>query len=320
MNYRIITGFVLAAAAFAACSEREGDASPSPAPDGTSTRVELLGEGIGNGTVYAFRRQDDRFLFDTLFRAGWNPQGSRSVRMRRGDYRFLFASGEGENLSLTPASLTRATTWEEAAFALRADDAAAGVCFPADELFLQFPAADAERIYTVGSSNVSVSARLTRAVSQIGVTLKRGYRDGAGYVEVPYTAPHSVLDEIERVDLTVSGAGRSVRPDGYAGTAAVSASLATADYTELTEQGFVRLDGPFILPAADGAPVALTLAVTPAAGSALQPVEVTLEGLAERNKRLDVTLWITSGYPVVGVEIRTMPIGQEQNGDEGIWE
>ena len=64
----------------------------------------------------------------------------------------------------------------------------------------------------------------------------------------------------------------------------------------------------------------LDLSVVPAEGAALQPVQLHLTGRAERNKRLDITLWITSGYPVVGVEIRTAPIEREQEGDTGIWE
>lgn len=320
MNYPKITGIVLAAVAFAACSEPEGELASASAPDGGATRVELLGEGSGNGTVYAFRREGERFLYDTLFRADWNPQGTLAVRMRGGDYKFLFASGEGANLSLGPAPLTRATTWDEAAFSLRATDAAAGKYAPAEELFLQFPAADAERVYTLGGTDVSVSARLRRAVSRIGIILKRGYKVGDTYVEVPYTAPRSMLDEVERIDLIVAGAGQRVRPEGYAGTAAIEASLATADYAELTDAGFVRLDGPFVLPAADGGPLALSLSVRPAAGSALRPAEVELEEVVQRNQRLDVVLWITAGYPVVGVEIRTQPIEEEQNGDAGIWE
>lgn len=319
MNYRKLTAIVLAAVAFAACSEQEGEIDPPSAPIGSATRVELFREGTANGTVYAFRRAGDRFLFDTLFRAGWSPSGRLSVRMRSGDYKFLFADGEGENLALTPSPLTRTTTWEEAAFALR-EATQAGAYLPADELFLQFPAADAERIHTVGGEQVTVSARLSRAVCRIGVTLKRGYNDGTQYVEVPYTAPHSVLEQVGRVNLTVSGAGTTVRPDRYGGTARIAASLAATDYAELTPDGFVRLDGPFILPAEDGGPVALRMEVIPVAGSGLQSAVVEVEGLAERNKRLDVTLWITAGYPVVGVEIRTRPIESEQDGDQGIWE
>ena len=55
-------------------------------------------------------------------------------------------------------------------------------------------------------------------------------------------------------------------------------------------------------------------------GSALQPVQLRLTGKAERNKQLEITLWITLDYPVIGVEIQTAPITEEQDGDTGIWE
>ena len=66
--------------------------------------------------------------------------------------------------------------------------------------------------------------------------------------------------------------------------------------------------------------VGLDITVVPAAGAALQPVQLRLTGKAERNKQLDITLWITSDYPVIGVEIQTTPITEEQDGDTGIWE
>ena len=71
---------------------------------------------------------------------------------------------------------------------------------------------------------------------------------------------------------------------------------------------------------ADGGEVGLDITVVPAAGAALQPVQLRLTGKAERNKQLDITLWITSDYPVIGVEIQTTPITEEQDGDTGIWE
>lgn len=318
MKFRYCTAVVLAAAAFAACSEpaQETAVAPGSAP----TRVTLQRDGTQEVSVYAFRRQGDAFLYDTLFREGWTPDGTLSVRIPGGRYKFLFVSGGGENLALEPAPQKGQTTWEQAAFALRENPAAPGTCFPADELFLQFPASAADAVYTLGGTNATVSARLTRTVSRIGITLKRGYHDGTGYVEVPYTQPHSILDEIDRIELTAGNTGLRVRPDGSEGTAQVTATLAVPDYAELTGQGFARLEGPLVIPPAGGEALELDLSVVPAAGAALQPARLHVTGKAERNKRLDITLWITSGYPVIGVEIDVTPIDREQEGDSGIWE
>lgn len=318
MNNRILTTIVLAAAACAACTDAEQ--TPDTVSASGTTRVVLAQEGARDISVYAFRLQGERFLFDTLFREGWTHDGKLAVRMPNGRYKFLFASGSGENLALEPAPLTPQTAWEEAAFVLREDPAAAGSYLPADELFLQFPASDANRVYALGSTDQTVTARLTRAVCRVGINLKRGYHDGTRYVEEPFAAPHSVLDLIDRIELRADNAGLRVNPDVVRGSGTVQAALAASDHAELSPEGFVRLDGPLILPTADGADLEMTIRVVPAAGSALQQADLLVKGKAERNKRLEVTLWITSAYPVIGVEIDVAPIDREQEGDSGIWE
>lgn len=318
MNYRKFTAFVLAAVACAACSEPERENGPAPATG--STRVVLQQEATRPVDVYAFRLQDGTFRFDTLFREGWTPQGTLSVRMPNGRYRFLFAAGGGANLSLAPTPVEGQTSWDDVAFTLRESAVTSGTYLPADDLFLQYPAANAAKEYTLAGTELTVPAALTRAVSRIRIFVKRGYRNGEDYVEVPYAAPHSALEQIDRIELTAANAGLRVRPDGSYGTASVDAALDAAEYAELTPDGFVRLDGPLVIPPADGADVALELTVVPAAGVSLQKKQLKLTGKAERNMNLDVTLWLTSDYPTIGVEIRTAPIEAAQDGDSGIWE
>ena len=110
MNNRIHTTIILAAAAFAACSGLErADIVPAT----KTSRIMLVREGAADVSVYAFRRQGAVFLFDTLFREGWTPDGKLSVRMPNGHYKFLFASGAADRIALQPAPLTRQTSWEE---------------------------------------------------------------------------------------------------------------------------------------------------------------------------------------------------------------
>ena len=317
MNNRIHTTIILAAAAFAACAVVERAAL---VPSSLTSRFLLSREGAADVSAFAFRRQGAVFLFDTLFREGWTPDGKLSVRMPNGHYKFLFASGAADRIALQPAPLTRQTSWEEAAFVLRKNAVVPGTCFPADELFLQYPASDANTVYTIDGAAQTVRARLTRAVCRISVTVKRGYHDGTRYVEVPYAKPQSVLDQIGRIELSADHTGLRVNPGGSSGTATVTATLTAADYAELTDGGFVRLEGPFVIPPADGGEVGLDITVVPAAGAALQPVQLRLTGKAERNKQLEITLWITLDYPVIGVEIQTAPITEEQDGDTGSWE
>lgn len=204
MKHCKLTALILAAAVCAACSEPErADGGPNP----QTTRVTLRREGAADVAVYAFRRQGDRFLFDTLFREGWTSDGRMSVRMPNGQYKFLFASGAADRLVLAPEPLTRQTAWEEVHFALRENAEAPGTCCPADELFLQYPASDADAIHTVGGADLTVAATLRRAVCRIEVSVKRGYHDGTQYVEVPYAEPQSVLGEIDRIELSAGAAG-----------------------------------------------------------------------------------------------------------------
>ena len=171
MKHCKLTALILAAAVCAACSEPErADGGPNP----QTTRVTLRREGAADVAVYAFRRQGDRFLFDTLFREGWTSDGRMSVRMPNGQYKFLFASGAADRLVLAPEPLTRQTAWEEVHFALRENAEAPGTCCPADELFLQYPASDADAIHTVGGADLTVAATLRRAVCRIEVSVKRG--------------------------------------------------------------------------------------------------------------------------------------------------
>ncbi len=149
-----------------------------------------------------------------------------------------------DRIALQPAPLTRQTSWEEAAFVLRENTAVPGTCFPADELFLQYPASDANTVYTIDGAAQTVRARLTRAVCRIAVIVKRGYHDGTRYVEVPYAKPQSVLGQIGRIELSADHTGLRVNPDGSSGTATVTATLAAADYAELTDGDLSGSKGP----------------------------------------------------------------------------
>lgn len=73
MKQRKHTMLILSAVLCAACSEPDA-ADSVPAP-GTA-RVTLRREGTAEVAAYAFRRRGDRFLFDTLFREGWSPEGT----------------------------------------------------------------------------------------------------------------------------------------------------------------------------------------------------------------------------------------------------
>ncbi len=63
--------------------------------------------------------------------------------------------------------------------------------------------------------------------------------------------------------------------------------------------GICPLEGPFVIPPADGGRSAWISRSVRRAGAAMQPVQLRLTGKAERNKQLEITLWITLDYPVI---------------------
>lgn len=320
MNYSKYMAFVLSAFWLAACSEPERAFAPSGlGADGSELLLQHAGtlEGV---SVFAFRRTEDRFLYDTLFRNGWEADGRMSVRMRNGEYKFLFAQGAGEALKLMPEPLTKQTAWEEAVYALQPDGAVPGYWLPADELFLQSPAGAAGAVYTVRGERVNVTAHLTRAVGRVDVVLKRGYKQGDAYVEVPYRAPRHILEQIAGLEMELDGVGAQLTTAGSVGTAKVRLRFDAATDAVRTDEGFARFEGPFVVPPEGGGAVQLALQVEPADGSPVPAAQVRVEGVIERNKRLEVTLWVTSDYPTFDVEVRLAPITDEQDGDAGVWE
>lgn len=316
MKLRDLTWAACALLMAAACSE-SGTEPPqrSVSPSAGGTQVFLQQQAGREPSVYAFRLDGDAYRCDTCLCEGWKPDGTLRAHLPQGKYKFLFAEGVGSNLTPVPDPLVGAT-WEQAVFERTADDE--GGRLPSDELFLQ-GADDAAQVYELGSAPVTVRAELKRAVGRLTLAVKRGYRDGESYREVPYTSPQSVLDALERVDLRIAGSALRVGVAGGSGEADVVASLLLTAAAPDAD-GFVRLDGPFLIPPAGDEPVRLELELVPAAGSPLKHTTLRKEGKVERNKQLEVTLWITTVYPSIAVEITQRPIGDSQEGDSGVWE
>ena len=63
------------------------------------------------------------------------------------------------------------------------------------------------------------------------------------------------------------------------------------------------------------------ITITTKTGSAY-PATMTekVQGLLERNKKLKITLWLTSTYEFITITVDTEPISENTDGDSGIWE
>lgn len=318
---KLLHSFALLSAAIltGACTSSEREAPGLPAPEPGSTDVVLQKQGAREDlTAYVFRLDGDAYRLDRVLSDGWSADGTLRVYLPDGSYRFLFAEGGGSTLQPVPAPLDGAA-WEEVCFERKTDPARPDTWLPTGELFLQKPD-EARREYLLAGTRLTVPAKLTRAVCEVVLNLKRGYpKPQGGYTEVPYTTPHTVLDQIDRVALTVTGSALRVGIGGGSGTAEVHAEL-SASQAVLSDDGFARITGPMLIPPADGTDVGLHLAVTPTENASIAPAELDLKGPCVRNQRLEVTLWITSAYPTIGVEVDLTPITDEQAGDSGIWE
>lgn len=69
-----------------------------------------------------------------------------------------------------------------------------------------------------------------------------------------------------------------------------------------------------------GGETTVKVTLVPESGSSFPELVQTVGGLVERNKKLGITLWITSTYRFIGVTVKTDPISETREGDKGIWE
>lgn len=312
-----LIAWTLALTGMASCSETES----VPDPEAGGTEVTLMPQSATGpqATVYVFRQRNGGFLLDRVVNEGWTPEGSLTTRLPQGDYKFLFAAFPGVNMRTDPDPAA-GVPLEGLSFVLKEDPAAPGYCLPADELFLPADPQTAETVYPVREQGTVVQSTLTRAVGRLVIRLKRGYAENGTYLPTPFTAPDNITGYVEKIAVEITGAGRSVNPRGTAGTAA---TLWTVDATApdgLSEEGFARYDGPFLLPPASGRTVRLKLTVTPPRNSGLPPITKETDGLLERNKQLEITLWLNFFLVTVDVTADLSPMTEEEPGDEGMWE
>ena len=94
-------------------------------------------------------------------------------------------------------------------------------------------------------------------------------------------------------------------------------NYSAAEYESIDTQGFATFTGPFVFPTT-GTSAGLNITLVPVSGEPYPPLQ--LSGKLEANRKLEVSLWLTSSYFDIGVTIQNLPISGRTNGDEGIWE
>lgn len=288
-----------------------------------SAPVTLRAGTAKDVSLFIFRKTGDRFVYQSEINKGWSTDGMITVSMEKGDYQFLFVSSDGTATALTPYPPQTDTDLEEIRFKALPDPYHKGKILPVNEVFLP-ELDDAIREYSIRGGE-TVSCTLKRAVSRLLLVLKRGHKENDGYVPEPYPAGENILQDIQEVQMTISGIGTSAGIHGTEGTSSLSTTFMEADKDGFTDAGFVSFAGPFFFPPADNGTVRVAVHLIPKEGTAGTTIHKVVTGQVKKNQRLQVVLWIGTGDEpqgdrVIGVTVDTKPISDETDGDKGIWE
>lgn len=281
-----------------------------------ATRSVTLNGGMEDVSVLIFGRNDPDFTYQSCIVSGWDAQGKTSARLEIGEYKFLFFKFTGVHTFLDPKLLTDNVTFENIKVKAEEDETRNGYVWPADELWLPESAAMANEIYSIQGGE-TVQNKLTRAVGKIVLQLKRGISENGKIDSLPYPEGETIMEDIEKVSLDITGVGEAVSVNGGIGNSKVF--WETAQASRITESGFAVLEGPFVFPSGTGEETKVDIVLLPKAGSAFPELSKQVKGRIERNKRLVITLWITSTYKFIGITVKTDPISTEIDGDQGIW-
>lgn len=284
----------------------------------TGFKIVTLTSNTGKPTVFVFRKEGNSFLYYSTITEGWSAQGEVKTSLPMGKYKFLIAQTFGENCLLDPNPLLPGTAYEEIKFEVKPDAANPGYLLAADELYL--PEADvADSIYAIERES-TVSCTLKRAVSQLLVSVKQGYKEGTEFISVPYPSGHSVADLIRDIEIEVSGIGNFTNAFQTMGTGK-SLFRFSVRQEEITPEGFAEITGPFIFPPSNaGKEIGLKVILYPEDGSPFPLTERQFTGIAGRNEQLEIRLWLNTAYKLIDITLERTPISAEAAGDQGIWE
>lgn len=297
-------------------------------------------------SVLIFRQQpDNTYRYQEKFVPTWTTYtpaspnaGSEYYRATKnlliGDYEFLFYNQSSVSNTTITSLGAGSTQMNDIRFSAVADGAAgAGYYLPVDETWLPETTTAAHTPYSItGTANPTVEAKLTRAVAQVEIVLKRGTESGGVYTPVPFSTG-DIRDIIGSVTLDLENLGTTV---DYAGTgldanAKTKVTLSTANTTITTvdADGFATITGPFVFPnnnpAVTEVDFDLALGITPAAAATYTGTYTGYgSGTVERNKKLQITVWFTASGGVstqdIKIEVVYGDLGNPTAGDSGIWE
>lgn len=215
-----------------------------------------------------------------------------------------------------PNPLTN-SSFDDIKFETTADPLNAGYVSAVDEIWLPRTKEIAEKSYLINDS-ITIRDTLKRAVSQVVLHIKRTSDDAVKRTPFPFPKGRNIMEQIKEVKMDINGVGKYITIAGGFGSEKTLYSSKTA--TEITGEGFARFDGPLVFPNGTGKDTDVNITITPIDNSPYPIMTNNVKGLLERNKKLVITLWMTSTYKFVNIEVKIEPISKETDGDSGIWE
>lgn len=314
-----------------ACTEDEGivDEMTSSVIETRSGGAVTLSADIDGVSVLIFGENEGDYIYQNSIASGWSVKDmatntyEKTTYMNIGKYKCLFYKLAGNNTELSPSLLTNTTVFEDIRFNAKNDASNPNCKLPVDEIFLPALSENPDQIYVIPDVNL-IQSKISRAVSLVVLNIKRGYKNEEGkYDSIPYPNPgtRNIMNEIKEIKLEINGVGESL--DIYGSATGNGRTIYTAGNIsgniDINNRGFATIDGPLVFPAAENITPTVKVTISPTSDSAFPILEKTVEGVLERNKKLEITLWITDTYEFVNITVNTGPMS-EMNGDIGIWD
>lgn len=287
-----------------------------PDPDSRTTYVTTSAAETDDYSLYIFKQQGADFLFEKEVSSTQTRNGQLGIPLAMGNYQFLFARSFGKNTTLIPALENGRTVLADLRFQVRTTE---NGLLPADELFL--PAQGADSVYSI-SQNTTVRCTLKRAVSQILVQVKRGYKnDDNSFVPHPFSEGKNLTQQFSRLELHLKGIGNSIDATGNSyGNDNLTLTFNTAKADSILPDGFLNFTGPFFFPPEAGIATEIQLTLLPPNQDPQHTLKMNVQTQAHKNEQILVTAWITSNWYPLGVTVDKQPIRTELPGEEGIWD
>lgn len=274
----------------------------------TKVKTDIL----PNCDVLIFRQQEGSFVYQSTFTYGLGE--AETLWLSTGKYKFLFAYGYGKHTKITPELIAGATTFESVKFTSGAESSdRAGEC---DELYLQEGYSDT--IYHIIEPTI-VTARLKRAVTNIVLYIKRGYKDvGGNYIPLPYEKGQKILDGLDSMNLSITGCGMSLDSKGISsGKGSFKRSFSGLNCDSINDEGFAEFKGPYLFPAENDVPLNIELKLF-TNNSEISSFFSFNEHI-RRNQQLIITLWLTSKLQPLHILTDVRQIEAETEGEQGFW-